>query len=146
MRPTGHVRICRGTEVLYDDHNLVVDSSFEAAVRALQGTDVIRRVLFADLSGRQVAASMQTLPSVVGTADVSTSGDQRPQILRDTRGRRTIGNWIAAFTAERDISYDTIGLATGSGLLFSAASLSPRVTLAKGESITVDWTISLQGN
>ena len=145
MRPIGHVRISRGTEVLYDDHNLVVDSAFEVAIRALQASDVIRRVLFADLSGRQVAASMQSLPSVVGTADVSTGGDQRPQILRDTFGRRTIGNWVAAFTADRDISYDTVGLATGSGLLFSAASLSPRVTLAKGESITVDWTICLLG-
>ena len=145
MQLAGHVTVRRGDCTLYDDHNLVVDSAYEVAVRALLRNDAVRRVLFADLGGKKVAASLRTLPSVVGSADVGVSGDQRPLILRDARGRRTIGRWSAVLTADRDIAYDTIGLATGTGLLFSAASM-PRTPLVKGESITVDWTIQLQGN
>lgn len=138
----GYIVMRRGDVVLYDGPNLVVDAAYEVLQRAAMQTDYIRRVEFSDLGGKPVAASMRTLTSVVGTSDVGTTGDQRPLILQNGAGQRAVGRWLATFTAPSAIAYDTLGLVASSGLLFAVRSI-PRVTLAKGESITVDWTINL---
>jgi hypothetical protein len=140
-----HGTVCMKTEksVLYHGENQVVDTAYEAILRGITAKDAVASVGFAFTGGTPVSAGLTTLPSVLARAS-TRDGTNKPQLVRDSKGRRTAVTWTAVLTPAVAITYDMIGLSTESGLLVAALSLAP-VTLAPGESVAVQWTLNLLG-
>lgn len=143
----GSVRMTsRERGVIFEQHNLVVDSSVEVMLQALMGRDLIDAVIFGDSGGASVTPGLRSIFNPVFRAVAGSTSSIPPVISRDGRGLSSIGTWTAVYTnpGPSSVTYDMVGLITQTSRLFAATAFAP-VTLAVGESIAVEWTILLAG-
>jgi hypothetical protein len=153
--PAGHVtqRLVETGEIIRDGHNLVVESALEVMLQCLMmgaGT-ALSAVVFGNSGSKDglapvVTPSMRTIPLASGgaVARLGPTTDTRSYTSKDSRGLRSIGTFTALYTPKDTFQYDTLGLISNNGLLFSVTSF-PMVTLLGNQSVSVQWTIMLRG-
>lgn len=142
LRMKGHVRLRSRGELVLDQHNLVVDSAYEGVLRALTGVDTIGAVVFANSGGIPAAPGLRGLINPVATAAIGQDAETKPYITRDARGRKAVCTWTALLQPSVDMTYDSLGLTTVTGLLFAVTTFAARTAVA-GDDIAVQWTINL---
>jgi hypothetical protein len=142
---SGHVRISRLRDqcVLADGPNLVLQNALEVMAFALLGQDSIRYISFGK-TGKPVTPGMTTVGSPVAQILLGDTGDTLPFVTRDSGGLRSIVTWAGLYTPIAPVTYDTLGLVSTTGGLFSAYATA-ETTLGAGETISVQWTIALRG-
>lgn len=131
--------------VIREHTNLVVLSAVEMMLQALMGRDSIQNIQFGLTGERPITSGIRTIGSPVATTPVNQTDSSQTIVSKDSAGLRTIGTFIGVYAATGSLSYDTLGLASSTGLLFAASTNFGTVPLVSGDSITVEWTILLRG-
>lgn len=141
----GQVRIRDRAGVVFDGHNLVTTAFYELALRAMMNTDHVASVVFVDRAA-PIDVGLRTLGPALAIANISTSDEAQPFLTRDAKGDRTIGTWTAVHLVTGvDLTYNTLGLISDTGLLIAATKLLSPTTVLVGDSTAVQWTINLRG-
>jgi hypothetical protein len=133
--------------VLSDRSNLVVDTSLEVMLQALLGRDQIDAIVFGDTGGAAATPGLRAVVNPIRRAPAGTTSSVAPIISKDENGLSSVGTWTAVYLNQGpgSVTYDMLGLVSQNDRLFAATASFGTVTLAAGESITVEWTILLAG-
>jgi hypothetical protein len=158
IKAAGHVKqiLLADGSTLREGHNLIVNTHLEVLMQCLMlgSSAAISSIVFGN-SGTTVVGvppllspSMASVPTLSGGAisPINQFADTQSYTSDDTMGLASIGTFTTIYTAT-DVSgftYDTLGLVSATGLLFSVYSFLP-VTLPQNQSVAVQWTIMLNG-
>ena len=143
----GHVVMEVDGDVVLDQHNQIVETAYEAVLRALMSdNERVANIVFAVNGGRPVTRGTRLVGDPVATtpAGASDAGALRPIISKDEQGRRVIGTWSGLLSPAGDVTFDCLGLSMTSGLLFAGTAFPSR-TVNAGSTVVVRWTIHLLG-
>lgn len=145
LRPTGHVQIFEGGDAVVDQKNMVVNSGYEALVRALLSGEQLESIVLANNQGATVSAAMRLagVPLVIGTVGTDLDAGLEPVQIPDDDGLLTAFRVSAQLVPTTSGTYDTAGLLMSSGLLVAATAFTARPFTASSP-ILVRWTLRLR--
>jgi hypothetical protein len=128
--------------LLHAGHNDIVFSSLEIVLAALLAQDSIQNIQFGLTGERPITQGIRTIGTPVATAPINSGV---PTVIsKDSNGLCTIATVTAVITPVANLTYDTLGLTSSTGLLFSATTFGS-TTIDAADTLSVQWTILLNG-